>query len=409
MGVFKKLSTKLHAHTAAASHRWPAKRLQVVMVGGADGGTLTCVALASILRTQGAKVGVVTSQFVEIAGERAQGSDQANVLGDAFRMQGLLAQMRRAGCEVVIIEVPAQLPEHSFAGVQPAMVVMRRCGDSHFNQAANTSREALWRKLTAMRPNLVVLNRDDPCYVAMQGMPETSTMTFGTHDKAECRVTGVEVHPKGSAISLLVDHQTELRLATELSGKTAIYSVVAAAAAAYLLHVPIAVIEDGVAAVEAQPSALQYLPASRPYSIVLDGNVTPDGLAETLETAKHFTKNRLIIVASAVLGQAPELRPQIGELAAQFGDRIIVTDGEYTAEESPQTVREQILQGVAALNADARTEEVGERAEALEKALSIARRGDTILVISSVQRPYRQIGRERQHWSDAAKIEEFLS
>jgi UDP-N-acetylmuramyl tripeptide synthase len=59
--------------------------------------------------------------------------------------------------------------------------------------------------------------------------------------------------------------------------------------------------------------------------------------------------------------------------------------------------------------ADARTEEVADRDAALEKAMSIARRGDTIVVLGSTQRPYRNIGQERQPWSDAAKIEELLS
>lgn len=408
MEVIQKLATKMQAHAAAVSHRWPANRMQLVMVNGADGGQLTILALSRILRKEGVKVGVVTANFVEIAGERVEGSDQADVLGDPFRMHALFAQMKRAGCRYALLEVPTQLPAHGFAGLQPAMVVMRRCGDSYSAEVENTGKATIWRRLIDLSPQFVVLNRDDPSYAPIKGMQETATMTFGTSEKAECKITAVDVHPKGSAVSLVVDHQTELQLATTLTGKTAIYSLVAAAAAAYLLHIPITVIEDGIAALPEQAGTLQIIPVQRPYQIIIDTNVTPDGMAETLETLKHFTKNRLIVVIGTMLSQPGQWRALTGELIAKYADRIVVTDGEYTAEESAQTVRHQLLQGVATAGADAKTEEVPDRAEALEKALSIARRGDTIVVLASTQRPYRQLGLERHAWNDAAKIEELL-
>lgn len=409
MGVLHTLTTKARAHAAAASHRWPAKRLQLILVSGTDGSQLTIVALSRILRKQGVKVGVVTASFVEIAGERVEGSDQADVLGDPFRLQSLLAQMKRAGCGTVLVEVPAHLPMHGFAGLQPALAIMRRCGDSHLNEAHNTGRRTLWQRVTGLRPGMVVLNRDDPCYTAPAGLAETAVMTFGTHEKAECQMKQIQIHPKGSAVALVVDHQTEINLATPLVGKTAIYSVVAAAAAAYLLHIPIGSIEDGVFAVPVTAGGLQYFPAQRPYQIAIDTSITPDGITETLETLKHFTKNRLIVVIGSTLGQPPEWRPLIGELAATHADRIIVTDGEFTAEESPQSVRQQLLEGVATANAEARTDEVADRDAAIEKAMGIARRGDTIVVLASTQRPYRQLGLERVPWSDIKKIEELFS
>ncbi len=408
MGVFESTRIKLRAHAAAFSHRRPARHMQVVLVSGADGSQLTIVCLAQILAEQGAKVGVITANFVEIAGERAQGSDQADVFGDPFRLQALLAQMRTAGCRYALIEVPPQLPVHEFRGLQPTMIVLRRTGDSHLPEAAVAARKALAQKLLNLQPEFLVLNRDDPGYESL-GAREKIRMTFGTHDKAECRITGVKIHPKGSAISVLVDHQTELQLVTNLTGKTAIYSVVAAAAAAYLLHAPIAAIEDGVRLVAPQVGSLHYLDIARPYAIVCDSAVTPDGIADSLETLKHFTKNRVVAVLSANLLQSPHWRPVIGELVAHSADRIVVTDGECTAEESATTVRQQLLQGILAVGADARTDEVPDREAGLEKALSIARRGDTIVILASTQRPYRQLGSERQPWNDATKIEELLS
>lgn len=407
MGAVTNLTTKVKARAAAASHRWPARKLQVILVSGQDGGELTAVCLAHILQRNGSKVGIITASFIEIGGERANGSDQADILSDPFRLHGLLAQMRSAQCEFVIIHLPQTMPRHRFVGITPVLAIQRRCGDGHLSEPANAARKMGWNRVLALHPKQVVLNRDDPCFEKLQR--EDSSISFGTNEKADCRVVGVEMHPKGSEIKVLIDHQTELTFVTELTGKTAIYSIVAAASAAYLLQVSVEVIENGVQYMPGGCKGLtEYLPVQRPYHVVLDTNYTPEGIDETLEVLKHFTKNRLVAVVGAHLSQPAAWRPLVGEIIARHADRILVTDGEYSAEESPQTVRKQLLDGIVAAGADPKAEEVADRQAALEKAISIARRNDTIVILASTKRPYRQMGAEHLTWSDTKQLEELF-
>lgn len=408
-GVFKRLKTRMHAHAAALRHGRPSRKLRVVFVVGQDSAVGTIAYLAAILRAAGEKVGVVTQQYVEIAEEHVQGSDQADLNSDAYRLQGLLAHMRKAHCSYALIEIPPELPEHQFAGVEPSMVIVRRCGDDHAGQITVQARLAMLGNVLARKPEFVVFNRDDPCSTELAHLSgQEGVISFGTHQKAECKITNVALHPKGSAIDLLVDHQTEIHLVTTLTGKQAIYNATAAAAGAYVLHAPIKAIEEGTARLEPLPGQLEFIPIQRPYHIVLDSAFTPSGLAETLEALKHFTKNRLIVLLSAPLGVQAAWRARLGEIAAATADRLVISDGEYSSEHSPQQVREQILQGVAAAGGDAKAEEVPERRAAIEKAVSIARRGDIVLLAGVTQRPYRQLGTERLPWSDRKVLEELF-
>ncbi|HSE60927.1 MAG TPA: cyanophycin synthetase [Candidatus Saccharimonadales bacterium] len=408
MGVVSRATIKVKAHAAAATHRWPARKLQTIVISGQDGGEVTAVCLAHILQRNGSKVGIITANFIEIGGERANGSDQADVLGDPFRLHGLLAQMRAASCEFAIIHLSQGMPRHHFAGIVPILAIQRRCGDVHLSEPANAARRAGWNKVLGMHPRQIVLNRDDVCYEKPQQREDTS-ITFGTNEKADCRVIRVAMHPQGSEVTVLIDHQTELTFVTELTGKTAIYSIVAAVSAAYLLHVSVEVIENGVQNMaDSYKGLAEYLPVQRPYHVVLDTNFTPEGIDETLETLKHFTKNRLVAVVGAHLSQPASWRPIIGEVVARRADRILVTDGEYGPEESPQTVRKQLLDGIVAAGADPKAEEVAERQAALEKVISIARRNDTLVILASTKRPYRQTGNEHLTWSDAKQLEGLL-
>jgi len=408
-GVLARLKMKTRAHAAAARHGQPSKKLKVVLVVGQDGTIGTIAFLASILRATNEKVGVVTQQYVEIAGERANGSDQADISGDPYRLQALLAQMKKAGCRYVLIEVPPELPEHQFVGVTPTMIIVRRCGDDYTDQVTIAARLSMLSNTLARKPEFVVFNRDDPSSAELTHLTgQEGVISYGIHQKAECRITSVQLHPKGSAVNLVVDHQTEIALTTMLAGKQTIYNAAAAAAAAYILRAPIAAIEDGVAKMSHLAAQMEYLPIPRPYQIVLDGALTPGGLVETLETLKHFAKNRLIVVYGAPLGVTQTWRPLIGEIISQHADRLVVTDGEFLPDQSAAQVREEILQGVLAAGGEAKTDEIADRTAAIEKAISIARRGDIVVITGVTLRPYRQLGTQRLPWSDHKVLEELF-
>jgi len=410
LGALARLKLKTRAHAAAMRYGKPSEKMQVVLVVGQDGAVGTVAFLAAILRVAGHVVGVVTQNYVEIASERVGGSDQADLNSDPYRLQALMAQMRKAGCEYVVLEVPPELPRHQFVGLKPAMVIVRRCGDDYTDKITVSARLRMLSNILARKPESVVYNRDDPSSSELGHLSgKEGVISFGTHKKAECRITQVQLHPKGAAMQLVVDHQTEINLTTALTGKQAIYNAAAAAAGAYILHVPINAIEDGVATMAQTPGLLEFIPIQRPYQVVIDTASTPGGLAESLETLKHFAKNRLIVVFGAPLGVLPTWRPLMGEIASQFADRLVITDGEFAPEQSAQQVREHVLQGVLGAGGEAKTDEIADREAAIEKAVSIARRGDILVIASTTLRPYRQLGTQRLPWSDHKLVSELFS
>jgi UDP-N-acetylmuramoyl-L-alanyl-D-glutamate--2,6-diaminopimelate ligase len=398
------------ARVAAASNGWPARKLKIILISGQDGAQLSVAYLASIITANNQRVGVITQGYVEIAGERNTGSDQADLLSDSFRLNRLLAQMKHAGCSHVIIEIPLTIPPHQFTGLHPALLAIRRCGDSHLSGPGNIQKIAHVRRLLGLGPTAVVFNRDDPAFDALKDNLRAGPqlMTFGTHSRAECQIQQVSLHPTGSDMRLVIDHQTELNISINLSGKQAVYSAITAAASAYLLHLPITAIEDGIRQVSDQASYLQAIKTDRPYQLVIDGAVTPEGIAENLETLVHFARNRVLAVVGASLAQPEAWRPVVGEVVARMADRIIVTDGDYAAHEAPHVVRQGLLQGVLAAGGDARCEEVGDRQVAIGRAMSIARRGDVVVVLCSPKRPYRQVGDDRLRWDDREVVNDLI-
>lgn len=404
-----KAKTVVKAHVADWRFGHPSNDLYVILVVGQDGAAGTIAFLASILRAAGNRVGTITSQFVEIVDRRVEGSGKPGVSGDPFKLQSLLAQMRRAKCEYVLVEVPPELPMHQFTGVKPTMIVVRRCGDSYSDSITTAAQVSVLNNVLARKPQFVIINKDDPAAGDLARLSSQEGMiSFGENHKSDCQIKNVQLHPKGSAVDVVVDHQTTLQLVTILAGRQAIYNAVAAAMAAYALRMEIEIIEQGVFNTEAHSGWFELVPVQRPYKLILDDSHTPSGLADTIEVLRHFTSNRLIVVYGPSLEVLPAWRQAVGEIVGKNADRLVICDNEVNVGHNAVEIRKQIMEGVAIIGGDAKADEIPDRKAAIEKALSIARRGDVVLIASSVKTPYRQMDKDRINWSDHKIISDIL-
>ena len=397
------------AFAASLRYGFPARGMHVTMITGTNGKTTTAAYLTNILKAAGLRVGLCSTAYFEIAGERIA-NDLNFTVTNPFKLQSLIAQMRRAKVTHLVLEVTSHaIVQHRTWGIPLDAAVMTNLTQDHLDYHRTMENYAASKgKLFARKPRLMVLNRDDQWFEFFNKFQAgEQKMTFGTHADAEARIIGVKLHRDGSDVRLKIDHQTELRFKTQLPGKFNVYNATAAATAAYLMHVDIAQIEQGVESLDAVPGRLERIESGQPFDVIVDYAHTPDALENLLETLKHLTKNRLILVFGATGDRDKAKRPIMGEIAARLADRIIVTD-EESYNEDPAVIRDMVLQGVLAAGGEARVEEIPDRRKAIEKALSIARRNDTVVVTGMGHEQYRVMHGKREPWNEVEIIRDIL-
>jgi UDP-N-acetylmuramoyl-L-alanyl-D-glutamate--2,6-diaminopimelate ligase len=99
----------------------------------------------------------------------------------------------------------------------------------------------------------------------------------------------------------------------------------------------------------------------------------------------------------------------MGEIAAREADRIILTD-EESYNEDPTEIRAQIYEGIGRVKGgEMKTTEIADRKEAIKKALSVAKKGDTVLITGMGHEQYRIINGKREPWNDGDVVRELLS
>ncbi len=146
----------------------------------------------------------------------------------------------------------------------------------------------------------------------------------------------------------------------------------------------------------------------RDYEVIVDYAHTPDGLEKVLEAAKAVTKKRVILVFGATGDRDKAKRPIMGEIAARLADRIILTDDENYTEDA-QTIRDAVMVGIEDAGGGGRTTEIGDRREAIKKALSIAKKGDTVLLTGLGHEMFRITNGEAEPWNDGEVVRELLA
>lgn len=99
----------------------------------------------------------------------------------------------------------------------------------------------------------------------------------------------------------------------------------------------------------------------------------------------------------------------MGQIAARLADRIFLTD-EESYDEDPDEIRRMIYEGIEASKGGVmKTTEIADRREAIEKALSVATKGDMVLITGMGHEVYRIVDGKRIPWNDADVVREILN
>jgi UDP-N-acetylmuramoyl-L-alanyl-D-glutamate--2,6-diaminopimelate ligase len=399
---------RARVHAISAKYGYPAKGLRVLAVTGTNGKTTTANYLNEILKAGGKTTAMFTTAVIEMAGERHLNDLNATV-ASTERMQQFFKEAKEKNVDFVVLEITSHsLHQHKLDTVPIECAIMTNLTQDHLDYHKTMDDYAAAKgMLFARRPRYIVLNHDDEWFTFFdQFEPSEQKITYGQKDDAECQIVYTKQYKKGSDVRLQIDHQTQLELGTMLPGLFNVYNMTAAVAASYLLHIDLEAIEEGVANLEAIPGRFERIEINKPYDVVVDYAHTPDALEKLLTAARENTKSRVILVFGATGDRDKAKRPIMGELAGRLADRIYVTD-EESYNEDPKVIRDMVLDGISQAHAESKTEEIADRREAIRKAMSVARKGDTILVTGMGHEVFRIVNGERLPWNDGDVVREL--
>ena len=411
-GMLRRLENgyrRLRVKLVSARYGNPSKHLRVIAVTGTNGKTTTSCYINEILKEAHFTTAMFTTAVIEVAGKRKLNDLNATVASTA-RMQRFFRDAKRANADYVVLEVTSHaLDQHKLDGVPIEAAVMTNLTQDHLDYHKTMEEYAAAKsKLFQLRPRFIVLNRDDEWYDYFnQFVASEQKMTYGRSAEAEAKITHVKLYRKGTEADVVLDHQTHLELATNLPGEFNVMNMTAATTLAYLLGVKLEDIQEGVANVEAVPGRFERAVEGLGYDVIVDYAHTPDALEKLLAAARGITKQRVILVFGACGDRDQGKRPIMGEIAARRADRIFLTD-EESYNEDPEQIRRMLMEGIERGRGDAKTTEIADRRQAIERALGCAKKGDMVLITGMGHEQYRIVNGQRLPWNDGQVVREIV-
>jgi UDP-N-acetylmuramoyl-L-alanyl-D-glutamate--2,6-diaminopimelate ligase len=373
----------------------PSRRMPVVGVTGTNGKTTTSYLLASMLDAAGLRAGMLGTVAYRIGGEDREASRTTPESPD---VQQLLSEMLQHGCKSAVMEVSSHaLALKRVDGMRFAAGIFSNLTRDHLDfhedmEAYFAAKRRLFEMLPADAPG--VINLDDPrgaSLVEITARPVTYAITAAadfTPGPIEMTLSGLRFDirsPKGT-----------IRVTSKLVGRPNVYNILAAAATAAAVDVPIAAIEQGIAGLSGVPGRFEVVshPADE-VTVVVDYAHTDDALRNLLETARPLAAKRLITVFGCGGDRDRSKRPLMGMVAARLSDVVMITSDNPRSED-PARIIEEIERGIpAGSQAPSRApivESLVDRAAAIDRAVSMAAPGDVVLIAGKGHEKYQQIG-----------------
>jgi UDP-N-acetylmuramoyl-L-alanyl-D-glutamate--2,6-diaminopimelate ligase len=131
---------------------------------------------------------------------------------------------------------------------------------------------------------------------------------------------------------------------------------------------------------------------------------TDDALKNVLESLRAIAHNGRIITVFGCGGDRDKgKRPKMGRVAASLSDLCIVTS-DNPRREDPQEIIRQIIQGLRSKNVIVEPD----RRRAIERALSLAGKGDLVLLAGKGHETYQIIADRRLPFDDRALVDAII-
>ncbi|MCT1551507.1 UDP-N-acetylmuramoyl-L-alanyl-D-glutamate--2,6-diaminopimelate ligase [Brevibacterium casei] len=361
-------------------------RPELLGVTGTNGKTTTTYLLAGMLEALGRRTGVIGTVATLIDGTAVPA---VRTTPEAPELHALFAKMRAADVDTCAMEVSSHaLSQHRVDGAHFAVAGFTNLSQDHldFHHSMDeyfAAKAALFTRAFADRAVIVI---EDEWGERMAAAAQIPVTTLGRDDRSRLRIDHT---PGESDFSLRLGEGETIPLRSPLPGD---FNVTNTALAAAML------VESGIPATElsaigrtftaAVPGRMEVIGIAEdaahelPRAIV-DYSHTPDAIAKALASL-DADSDELVIVVGAGGDRDPGKRHGMGAAAARGADVIVLTDDNPRSED-PAAIRAAVRAGIDAEIAagGARVKkviEIGDRGEAIDKAIVSASPATTVLI-----------------------------
>ncbi|MCC5875240.1 MAG: UDP-N-acetylmuramoyl-L-alanyl-D-glutamate--2,6-diaminopimelate ligase [Candidatus Sumerlaeia bacterium] len=399
-------------YLAQAFHGRPTRAMNVCGITGTNGKTSTAQQLGSILRTAGARVGIIGTLGATFAGRHL---DFHTTTPGPLDLASLLAEMEKERVGSVVMEVSSHaIDQGRINGIPFRCGALTNISHDHLDYHGSFENYLLCKRsfftdYVASTPGSVsVLNLDDALGMELCDSYQGEHLAYSLESSdADIHAENIQFERHLTRFDLLINGSRH-GVCTSIAGQYNVANMLAAAGCAYSMGVDPATIAEGLEVAPQVPGRLEFINEGQAFPVIVDYAHTPDALERVLRVARRYTQDRLIVVFGCGGDRDRRKRPVMGRTAGNLADFVIVTNDNPRTED-PDLIASHTLEGIlgSSLKSNRYMVELN-RADAIMRAIELALPGDTVLIAGKGHEDYQEVGTMRVHFDDREFARECL-
>lgn len=382
---------------------YPARKMNTLAITGTNGKTTCAFLIRKILQNHGLKTGLISTVQQEI-GNRIAASTLTTP--PPFELQEILFEMAERQTQWLVMEVSSHaLAQGRLGGMRFNGAMFTNLSGDHCDYHGDMenyflTKKSLFTKHLAPKSPAVV-NCDDPWGQRLiREMQEEKTqvtlLSFGLDNSTDYRIESQKIDMEGSRCRLKTPGNKNIPLHSPLLGKFNLMNISGAASLADAVSIPESIIQKTTAAFHGAPGRLELADENSDFKVFVDYAHTDDALHNVLATLRELEPKRLTAVFGCGGDRDKTKRPRMGRAAAEFADRIYLTN-DNPRSENPETIIREIQAGIPPAN---ECIVIPDREQAIRKAIKSAEKGEIILIAGKGHENYQIIGEEKLPFND---------
>ena len=399
--------TRWAGELAAAFWSQPSRRLALIGVTGTNGKTTTTYLIEHLAVSSGRPSALFGTLVNRWPGHSVT-AQHTTAFADLLQAQ--LAQAVEAGAQIGAMEVSSHaLDQQRVAGCHFSGAVFTNLTQDHLDY--HPSMQAYFEAKARLfaEPLLAggaVVNGDDPWGAQLVSRLGKACWRSSLEDpSAELFIRDLQLGA-GGVRGVLQTPAGEGAFHSPLLGRFNLMNLLQAVGALVQQGVPLPQLLEGLANFRGVPGRMERVVVGDggDPAVLVDYAHTPDGLANALAACRPFTAGRLICVFGCGGDRDRSKRPQMGAIAAQLADRVVVTSDNPRTED-PLSILNDVVAGISA-GTDLVVEV--DRARAIALGIAAAEPCDLVLIAGKGHEDYQILGTTKIHFDDREEAERAL-
>ncbi len=374
----------------------PSNRLTVIGVTGTDGKTTTSSLIYHILKSSGKKVSLISTVSATI-GKKSYDTGFHVTTPSPFTVQKYIKQAADDGDEYFVLETTSHaLDQFRVYGIHFNLGLITNITHEHLQYHKTYEKYVEAKAKLLQWSDVAIVNKDDKSYPYLINTPMKQMLTYSLKNHADFNV----------------DISKKINMPLALFNK---YNYLGAYIVCNKLGLTDDEIFSAMKTYTLPPGRLEII-YDKTFKVIIDFAHTPNALHEALQSIRevHQPAGRIIHLFGAAAFRDDSKRPLMGDESASHADTTIITEEDYRTED-PEHIAKQIAVGMTKndwklisseeYKGDKKTfTSIVNRQEAIDKALSLVKKGDIIVLTGKGHEQSLCRGTKEYPWDDKKAV-----